>query len=85
MKTFIDASPFIYLIENNPQFAAKARKFILDAATNNEELITSVITLMEFGVILQLTDLNKNKVKYDTKQCYCVNAAVTFVSSSQNL
>ena len=53
MKTFIDTSPFIYLIENNPQFATKARKFILDAVINNEELITSVITLMEFGVMPQ--------------------------------
>ena len=33
MKTFIETSPFIYLIENNPQFAAKARKFILGAVT----------------------------------------------------
>lgn len=53
MKTFIDTSPFIYLIENNPQFADKARKFIMDAVINNEELITSVITLMEFGVMPQ--------------------------------
>lgn len=53
MKTFIDTSPFIYLIENNPQFAAKTRKFIMDAVINNEELITSVITIMEFGVIPQ--------------------------------
>ena len=53
MKTFIDTSPFIYLIENNPQFAAKARQFIMDAVSNNEELITSVITLMEFGVMPQ--------------------------------
>lgn len=51
MKTFIDTSPFIYIVENNPEFAEKARSYILESATNEEELITSVITLMEFGIM----------------------------------
>ncbi len=51
MKTFIDTSPFIYLVENHPLFAAKVRSFILDALSNENSLITSVITLMEFGVL----------------------------------
>lgn len=51
MKTFIDTSPFIYLIEKHPQFASKVRKFFLEAINNNEEFTTSVITVMEFGVI----------------------------------
>lgn len=51
MKTFIDTSPFIYLIENHPEFAAQVGAFILDAVSNNDELVTSVITLMEFSVL----------------------------------
>jgi len=51
MKTFIDTSPFIYLVENHPEFAVRIRGFILDAITNDDELVTSVITLMEFGVM----------------------------------
>lgn len=50
MKTFIDTSPFIYLIENNPHFVNQVKDFIIDAVNNNDELITSVITVMEFGV-----------------------------------
>lgn len=51
MKTFIDTSPFIYLVENHPEFADQVRAFILEAVTNNDQMITSVITLMEFGVM----------------------------------
>ena len=51
MKTFIDTSPFIYLVENHPEFADQVRTFILDAVSNNEGLVTSVITLMEYGVM----------------------------------
>ena len=51
MKTFIDTSPFIYLVENHPEFADQVRAFILEAVSNNEGLVTSVITLMEFGVM----------------------------------
>ncbi|MCB9282668.1 MAG: hypothetical protein H6563_01225 [Lewinellaceae bacterium] len=51
MKTFIDTSPFIYLVGNHPEFADQVRAFILQAVSNNDELVTSVITLMEFGVM----------------------------------
>jgi predicted nucleic acid-binding protein len=51
MKTFIDTSPFIYLVEKHPEFADKVRSFILEAVNQNDELVTSVITLMEFGVM----------------------------------
>ncbi len=51
MKTFIDTSPFIYLVENNPEFVEKVRNFILDAVNSEHELVTSVITVMEFGVM----------------------------------
>jgi predicted nucleic acid-binding protein len=53
MKTFIDTSPFIYLIENHPEFVNSVRGFFLDALTSDHELVTSVITVMELGVVPQ--------------------------------
>ena len=50
MKIFVDTAPFIYLIENHPKFSVKVKKAITDAIVNGDELVTSVITFMEFGV-----------------------------------
>ncbi len=50
MKIFIDTAPFIYLIENHPVFASKMKTLITDAIVNGEEIITSVVTISEFGV-----------------------------------
>lgn len=50
MKIFIDTAPFIYLIENHPVFAGKVKTFITDAIVNGEEIVTSVVTISEFGV-----------------------------------
>jgi len=50
MKIFIDTAPFIYLIENHPVFAGKMKNFITDAIVNGEEIVTSVVTISEFGV-----------------------------------
>lgn len=51
MKTFIDTSPFIYLIENKPAYADIIKSYFLEALTNDHEIITSVISVMEFGVV----------------------------------
>ena len=50
MKIFIDTAPFIYLLENHPVFAGKMKAFITDSIVNGEELVTSVVTISEFGV-----------------------------------
>lgn len=50
MKIFVDTAPFIYLIENHPKFVGKVKKAITDAIVNGDELVTIVITFMEFGV-----------------------------------
>ena len=50
MKIFIDTAPFIYLIENHPQFANKLKKAITEAIVNGDSIVTSVVTYMEFGV-----------------------------------
>jgi len=50
MKKFIDTAPFIYLIESHPDFADKVINLISESTINGDSLITSVITLMEFGV-----------------------------------
>jgi predicted nucleic acid-binding protein len=50
MKIFIDTAPFIYLIENHPVFASKMKTLITNAIVNKEDIITSVVTISEFGV-----------------------------------
>lgn len=51
MKLFIDTSLFIYLIERHPRFVNQVSNIILDGISKNRSFVTSVITLMEFGVM----------------------------------
>ena len=50
MKIFIDTAPFIYLIENHPVFANKMRALITNAIVDGKDIVTSVVTISEFGV-----------------------------------
>lgn len=50
MRVFIDTAPFIYLIENHPTFAEKVTRFFAKKAAAGHEIMTSVVTIMEFGV-----------------------------------
>ncbi|MEL6865665.1 MAG: PIN domain-containing protein [Bacteroidota bacterium] len=50
MKQFIDTAPFIYFIEDHPDFSDKVYQYLAASLSNNDEFTTSVITLMEFGV-----------------------------------
>lgn len=50
MRKFIDTAPFIYLIENHPIFADEVINLFTESTINGDSLMTSVITLMEFGV-----------------------------------
>ncbi|MEL7123639.1 MAG: PIN domain-containing protein [Bacteroidota bacterium] len=50
MKIFFDTAPFIYLIENHPEFAIKVKTLISNAIINGDQLVTSVVTISEFGV-----------------------------------
>lgn len=65
MKTFIDTSPFIYLIQNHSHFVNQVKDFIVDAVNNGEELITSVITVMEFGVMPEKTGRQDILLKFE--------------------
>ncbi|WP_375559871.1 type II toxin-antitoxin system VapC family toxin [Bernardetia sp. OM2101] len=51
MRIFIDTAPFIYLIEANPIFVEKVKNYFIEVILNQEKLVTSVITVMEFGVM----------------------------------
>ncbi|MDX2281991.1 MAG: PIN domain-containing protein [Saprospiraceae bacterium] len=51
MRIFIDTSPFIYLVEGHPAFADPVKTYILNAVANDDHLVTSVITIMEYGVM----------------------------------
>ena len=50
MRKFIDAAPLIYIIEGHPEFADNVINFISESLTQGDSFITSVITIMEFGV-----------------------------------
>jgi predicted nucleic acid-binding protein len=55
MKLFVDTSPFIYLVESHAFYGEKVQKLLLSNIARNDELITSVITWMEFSVMPQKT------------------------------
>ena len=50
MRKFIDTAPLIYIIEGHPEFADNAINLISESLIQGDSLITSVITIMEFGV-----------------------------------
>lgn len=50
MKIFIDTAPFIYLIEKHPEFIDPIKRYFTEVYIDQVELVTSVITLSEFGV-----------------------------------
>lgn len=49
-KVFVDTAVFIYFLENNVVFGEKARSFFNFSYKNDKEIITSVITYLEFCV-----------------------------------
>ena len=50
MRKFIDTAPFIYIIEDNEEFAEKSIEIILESIAQQDTFVTSVVTIMEFGV-----------------------------------
>jgi predicted nucleic acid-binding protein len=50
MKIFIDTAPFIYLIEEHPEFAEKVKAYFIDRFKSGDEFLTSVVTISEFSV-----------------------------------
>jgi predicted nucleic acid-binding protein len=50
MKTFVDTSPFIYLIEKHSGYHKKLKDFFTNLYVNEDRIISSVITFSEFGV-----------------------------------
>ena len=65
-KVFFDTSPFIYLIENHPDFFEKTETFILELATNFASFHTSVLTETEFSI--QPIKLGKSELIDDYEQ-----------------
>ena len=47
----IDTSPFIYFIENNPNYLNKVLPFFISASKSELTIITSTITLLEVLVV----------------------------------
>lgn len=56
MKLFVDTSPFIYLVESHESYGKQVQDFFLTSIARNDQLITSVITWMEFSVMPQKTE-----------------------------
>ena len=55
-KYFIDTSPFIYILENNPEFYAKTFECLYRALKKNALFYTSVITFNEYCVKPEISD-----------------------------
>ncbi len=55
MKLFIDTSPFIYLVESHETYSQQVSDLFLTSIGRNDQLVTSVITWMEFGVMPKKT------------------------------
>ena len=49
-SVFLDTSPIIYLIENNPSFYSKISSYLADVIKKDTPILTSVISIAEFGV-----------------------------------
>ncbi len=49
-KLFFDTSPFIYLIENHPEFYSKTFDVMSKASGNNVQFCTSVLTFVEYCI-----------------------------------
>ena len=49
-RVFIDTAPFIYYLEQNPQYFEKAKDFFLQCFENGIEMVTSTITIEEYCV-----------------------------------
>ena len=50
MRKFIDTAPLIYIIEDHPEFADTVINIISESLIGGDSFVTSVITIMEFGV-----------------------------------
>ena len=48
---FIDTAPFIYLVENNLKYAGKVEQYISECFYADTDIITSVISYMEFCLV----------------------------------
>ena len=50
-KIYLDTSPFIYLLEKNPEFYENVKQFFLDCFKDENELYTSTVTIEEYCII----------------------------------
>ncbi|HMR44932.1 MAG TPA: PIN domain-containing protein [Saprospiraceae bacterium] len=50
MRVFIDTAPFIYLLQEHPHFSKSVTYFLADRISSGDEIFTSVLSIMEFGV-----------------------------------
>ena len=50
-KIYFDTSPFIYLLEKNPEYYDLVKQFFLDCYNDENELYTSTVTIEEYCII----------------------------------
>ena len=49
-RIFFDSAPLIYLVEFNEVFYDKISLFMAESIANRKQMVTSVVSLAEFGV-----------------------------------
>lgn len=61
-KIFIDTAPFIYLLDETPQYVSLMQQVFLDCLKNNTAMVTSTVTITEYLVLPYRTN-NLVKIK----------------------
>ncbi len=64
-KYFIDSAPFIYIIEDHPEFYTKTFDFIDKASSEDVEFYTSVLSISEFCVGPEKSERNDLIIKFE--------------------
>lgn len=59
-KIFVDTAPFIYYIEENPQYFNKVKDFFAECYQNDVAIVSSVVTVEEYCVF----PYRNNKMEY---------------------
>lgn len=74
-KIFLDTTPLIHFLDNNPNFGDKSKKIIEFLLEENKHMVSSVVTLEEY---LIMPYRNKNHLLIDNFWKFVLDSDITF-------